>query len=160
MTTLDDTTDRQRQIVMPKRSWVTLAVIEVLAILHSIFGLVAGLPNGRLMEMMGYPNGATVPQDFETALAAITRLGAMSTLAFALLALAVTLVPYRRGERWAWTALWIFPGLYLVEFFADMVQFGDGFPEDGTLGVVFLYYVVPSVVGLLLGISTIRRRAH
>jgi hypothetical protein len=160
MTTLDDTTDRQRQIVMPKRSWVTLAVIEVLAILHSIFGLVAGLPNGRLMEMMGYPNGATVPQDFETALAAITRLGAMSTLAFALLALAVTLVPYRRGERWAWTALWIFPGLYLVEFFADMVQFGDGFPEDGTLGVVFLYYVVPSVVGLLLGISTIRPRAH
>ena len=160
MTTLEDTTDRQRQVVMPRRSWVTLAVIEVLAILHSIFALVVGLANGRLMEMMGYPDGATIPRDFETALSAITRLGAMSTLAFALLALIVTLVPYRRGERWAWTALWIFPGIYLVMFFADMVQFGDGFPEDGTLGFVFLYYVVPSVVGLLLGISTIRRRAH
>jgi hypothetical protein len=158
MTTLDDTIHRHRPTLMPKRSWVTLAVIEVLAMLHSLFALVAGLPNGRLMEMMGYPDGATVPRDFETALAAIGRLAAMSTLAFALLALVVTLVPYRRGERWAWTALWIFPGLYLVEFFADMVQFGDGFPEDGTLGFVFLYYVVPSVIGLLVGIGTIRRR--
>jgi hypothetical protein len=84
----------------------------------------------------------------------------MSMLAFALLTLVVTLVPYRRRERWAWTALCIFPGMYLVMFFADMVQFGDEFPEDGTLGFVFLYYVVPSVVGLLLGLSTIRRRAH
>jgi hypothetical protein len=93
MTALDDTTHRHRPSLMPKRSWVTLAVIEVLAILHALFGLVAGLPNDRLMEMMGYPDGATVPRDFETALAAIGRLAAMSTLAFALLALAVTLVP-------------------------------------------------------------------
>ena len=160
MTVLDETASRERPAVMPKRSWVTLVVIEVLAIVQSVFILVAQLPNNGLMEMLGHRDGAGMTSDFETALSSLMRVTGTWFLAFALLALAVTLVPYRRGERWAWTVLWIFPALHLVNFLADMAQFGDRFPDYSTLGPVYLYYVVPSAVGLLLGISTIRRRAR
>ena len=34
-------------------------------------------------------------------------------LVFAILAMAISVTAYRRGEKWAWYALWSFPGLFI-----------------------------------------------
>jgi len=40
----------------------------------------------------------------------------ISWVGFEILALVVILVPFRRGERWAWWTLWMLPGLWLCLF--------------------------------------------
>ena len=40
----------------------------------------------------------------------------ISWVGFEILALVIILVPFRRGERWAWWTLWLLPGLWLCLF--------------------------------------------
>jgi hypothetical protein len=40
----------------------------------------------------------------------------ISWVGFEILALVIILVPFRRGERWAWWTLWVLPGLWLCLF--------------------------------------------
>jgi hypothetical protein len=59
--------------------------------------------------------------------------------AAAVLSLAVTLVPFRRGERWAWTVLWVWPAFFVVHglaFFAFDFVFA-------ALGVIALLVTAP-----------------
>ena len=62
----------------------------------------------------------------------------ISWVGFEILALVVILIPFRRGERWAWWALWLLPGLWLCLFFLD----------TSLLGLLVLTLI--SVTGLLL----------
>ena len=62
----------------------------------------------------------------------------ISWVSFEILALVVILIPFRRGERWAWWALWLLPGLWLCLFFLD----------TSLLGLLVLTLI--SVTGLLL----------
>ena len=45
-------------------------------------------------------------------------MGALGTalVGFNILALVMALIPYRRGERWAWYTLWVLPMLWLSHF--------------------------------------------
>jgi hypothetical protein len=45
-------------------------------------------------------------------------MGALGTalVGFNIFALVMTLIPYRRGERWAWYTLWMLPLLWLSQF--------------------------------------------
>ena len=45
-------------------------------------------------------------------------MGALGTalVGFNILALVMILIPYRRGERWAWFTLWMLPLLWLSQF--------------------------------------------
>ena len=62
----------------------------------------------------------------------------ISWVGFEILALVLILVPFRRGERWAWWTLWLLPGLWLCLFFLD----------TSLLGLLVLTLI--SVTGLLL----------
>jgi hypothetical protein len=44
------------------------------------------------------------------------RIWGVTWIAFSLLALVLLLIPYRRGERWAWASLWLLPLLWLSHF--------------------------------------------
>jgi hypothetical protein len=45
-------------------------------------------------------------------------MGALGTalVGFNIFALIITLIPYRRGERWAWYALWMLPLMWVSQF--------------------------------------------
>jgi len=45
-------------------------------------------------------------------------MGALGTalVGFNILALVIALIPYRRGERWAWFTLWLLPLLWVSQF--------------------------------------------
>jgi hypothetical protein len=62
----------------------------------------------------------------------------ISWVGFEILALVVILIPFRRGERWAWWTLWLLPGLWLCLFVLD----------TSLLGLLVLTLI--SVTGLLL----------
>lgn len=141
----------------PKASWLTLAVVEVLAGLLAVFSLASRYPNNGLLELLGYPGPiATLPPGPDAAVAAIMRMLGVWWLALVVLALVVTLTAYRNGQRWAWWTLWLLPGAYLVNFVGDLVQLGG--LEYSTLGVVYLYFAVPAVIALLLGVRVVRHR--
>ena len=64
----------------------------------------------------------------------------ISWVGFEVLALAIILIPFRRGERWAWWTLWLLPALWLCLFFLD----------TSLIGLLALTLI--SVTGLLLSL--------
>jgi hypothetical protein len=91
-------------------SWVMLIVVAVAVALLSLGSLGAAysaqgdnLTQAMTLEQIREVGG----EDAVKALRGRRVTAATSALAFAILAVFVALVPYRRGERWAWWALFI-----------------------------------------------------
>jgi hypothetical protein len=61
-----------------------------------------------------------------TLLRGVSRTAGLAFVGFGVLVMVVAVVPYRRGQRWAWLALWVVPvfmiGLLLHELEGDFVQ--------------------------------------
>ncbi|MEK6285678.1 MAG: hypothetical protein AABO57_08050 [Acidobacteriota bacterium] len=89
-------------------SWVILLVVSVAIVLisaQSLWVAYTGKPDSLTPEytltQIGEQGGDQAVKAFRGRRAT----AATFALAYALLAIAVTWVPYRRGERWAWWAL-------------------------------------------------------
>jgi hypothetical protein len=62
-----------------------------------------------------------------------------------LLAVLVSLFPYRRGERWAWYALWLFPitiGAVAARMLVD--QYSTGYFYAGLTAIAALALALPA----------------
>lgn len=142
---------------MPKRSWIVLLVGWANITLWNVLGLLRASPNGGLVRHLGYDDYDRLATE-SPALAdyseAILRLYSLTGVALSILTLAVILIPYRRAERWAWAALWVLPAANLGGYASDLVVFRDALPDTGTLGVLFIFNVVLTSAGLLLGART------
>jgi hypothetical protein len=58
----------------------------------------------------------------------------------------ITVIPYRRGERWAWFTLWYYPVFWLVHFLG-------GLPPDQD-HIHQIIFIILSLASLLLSMST------
>jgi len=85
-----------------KYGWMILAV-------SAIFGIVAAV-----MITLPPLSWFTDPL-FVSAYSVMGALG-ITWVGFNLFALVLTLIPYRRDERWAWFTLWMLPLLWLFQF--------------------------------------------
>jgi hypothetical protein len=128
---------------VPRVSWIILAVVAVLTILS---GLYVGLtPTGSQTELSGrtWEEFAVADPDVAKIYSMDLALLGMSLTAFAILAVIVTLIPYRHGERWAWFALWLIPlvhgGIALI-----MLQ------AQYDASYVYLGLSVISLIGILI----------
>ena len=85
-----------------KYSWLILAV-------SAVFGIVAAV-----MTTLPPLSWFTDP----VIIMAYSLMGALGVtwVGFNLFALILTLIPFRRGERWAWFTLWMLPLLWLSQF--------------------------------------------
>ena len=92
--------------------WVSWGLLTVISTFIAASGLWVGLtPIGEQTELPGRAWGQFALQDPEVASLYsmdLVVLGLLGT-GFGLLAAAVAVIPYRRGERWAWYALWLLP---------------------------------------------------
>ncbi len=138
---------------VPWISWGTLAIVATFAALAALW--VALTPAGEQTELAGRTWDEFAQQDREVAslyamdLAILGLLGA----GFGLLALVVTLIPYRRGERWAWYAIWLLPitvGAVAARMLVD--QYWTGYFYAGLAAV--------AVVGLVLPVRDLLRPGH
>jgi len=90
-------------------SWGLLTVVSILVALSSLW--VAVTPAGDQTELAGRTWEQFAQQDPEVAslyamdLVVLGMLGA----GLGLFSAVVSVIPYRRGERWAWYALWLLP---------------------------------------------------
>ena len=76
--------------------------------------------------------------------------GAALTLV-SLLSMAICLTSYRKGERWAWFALWVIPLWYLL--IAFFIQSVDKLPNSGTPVPVISGSILASICVAALGLS-------
>jgi uncharacterized membrane protein YozB (DUF420 family) len=92
----------RKERVYEKYGWMVLAV-------SAVFGIVAAVLT-TLPPLTWFTNPViTMTYSLMGALG-VTWVG------FNLFALILTLIPFRRGERWAWFTLWMLPLLWLSQF--------------------------------------------
>jgi hypothetical protein len=125
-------------------SWGTIATMATVAALSSLW--VALTPAGDQTELSGRAWDQFAQQDPEVAslysmdLVVLGLLGA----GFGLLAAVVSVIPYRRGERWAWYALWLVPitiGAVAVRMLVD--QYSTGYYYAGVTAVALVALLIP-----------------
>lgn len=134
----------------PNRSqragWIIILVLGLLMTLNSLFfGLLGVMP-----EIFEVDTGVTWAQfsaDYPTVAAHLDlaeRLNGSGFLASALFAAVLAFIGLRRGERWAWNALWIYPGVLLLgaTWFFTHNQAG--------IGAFYVAAASIAIVGLLL----------
>ncbi len=106
-----------------KIAWVLLAITGVAVL---IFGLIVAVWPGPSNPLF-------------------VRATGVASIGMGLFGVMITLIPYRRGERWAWFTLWYYP----VFWTAHLV---GGLPpgQDHIHQIVF---IVLSLAGLLIPVS-------
>ena len=128
----------------PAASWLLVLGVTILAALSAAY--VALTPAGGQTELAGrtwedFAAGeAEVASIFSRQLAMVGLIGA----AFALLAAIVALFPYRRGERWAWYALWLVP-ITFGGVAARMLV------DEYSVGFYYVVLAAVAAIGLALG---------
>lgn len=142
---------------MKKASWILLTVLGVAITLISMVSAVHayrtsddyGIGGSRVSKVASGDAGVA------TALRGIRGTSAAFGAAYGVLFLSVVLGPYRRGDKWAWTALLI---AGLTQFVLVLLRI----PVLGTqLGVsAAVSQIVPLVVGLLLGVGRLKGPAR
>jgi hypothetical protein len=116
---------------------------------------VALTPAGDQTTLSGRTWEQFALQDPEVAYLVSRQLNVLGFLGagFGLLAAVVSVIPYRRGERWAWSALWLFPVTIGAVAARQLI---DQYPA----GYYYAAITTLAVVGLLLPLRNFLRRPH
>jgi len=129
---------------VPWVSWGLLTVTSTFVALSALW--VALTPAADQTELAGRTWDQFAQQDPEVASLYSMDLGILGMLGagFGLLAAVVSVIPYRRGERWAWYALWLVPvtiGAVAVRMLVD--QYSAGYYYAGITTVAVVALLVP-----------------
>jgi hypothetical protein len=133
---------------VPRVSWALLTTVTTLGTLNGLYLLL--VPVGDQTELAGRTWERFAAQDPEVASIYAMDLAVLGIIwaAFGLLGSIVSVVPYRRGDRWAWYALWLVPityGAAATRFLID--RYDAGFWIAGLTAA--------AVVGLLIPIRRV-----
>ncbi|HMZ79556.1 MAG TPA: hypothetical protein PLL06_07640 [Acidobacteriota bacterium] len=146
---------------MKTASWVVLALAGVLTLVFSLISVaraygtyndhIGGVSVSKLSE--GRP-------EVDTAMRARRATAAAYSAGFATLFLLITLVPYRRGEIWAWWALLagmlVVSGLILLRI--PLLDTGLAGPSGGGTAAASLIQLLLVGIGLALGAGRLRHK--
>jgi len=129
---------------VPWFSWGPLTVVSTFVALSALW--VALTPAGDQTELTGRAWEQFASQDPEVAYLFSRQLNILGFLGagFGLLAAVVSVIPYRRGERWAWYALWLFPvtvGGVAARMLID--QYPAGYYYAGITTVALVALLIP-----------------
>jgi hypothetical protein len=129
---------------VPSFSWGLLAIAATVTALSALW--VALTPAGEQTKLEGRTWEQFAQQDREVAslyrmdLVILGLLGA----GFGLLAAVIAAVPYRRGERWAWYSMWLFPiTIGAVAGRMLMNRYATGFYYAGLTAVALVALLLP-----------------
>jgi hypothetical protein len=129
---------------VPRVSWGALTVVSTVFTLSALW--VALTPIADQTELADRAWGEVVRQDPEVASLYAMDVAILGMLGAGLGALAVVVstIPFRRGARWAWSALWLVPitiGAVAVRMLVD--QYPAGTYYAGLTAVAVVALVVP-----------------
>lgn len=130
-------------------SWVILLVVSACIGLLSVQSVFVAYSKSDENLTQSYSTAQIKEQGGEEAVKALKgrRLTAATwALGYALLAIAVTLVPYRRGEQWAWWAWLVSMGLSQVLSIARAITIPTT-SGAGTSGIVLAFILLGLMAG-------------
>lgn len=139
------------RVEIPRISWILVLTVAALSVLSALY--VGLTPTADQTELEARTWEQFARQDPEVAglYSMDLALLGMSIGAFAMLAVVVAAIPYRRGERLAWYALWVVPLLWggvAARMFIDQYSAGS----------VYAIAAAVTVVGLLIPIQRLRSK--
>lgn len=137
-------------------SWVILLVVAVAVALLSLQSLRIAYTGNQDSLITGFTLDQIREHGGEEAVKAFKGRRATAAtwaLGYALLALTVVLVPYRRGERWAWWALLISLGVSQLLSILRLPMLGTTL-GSGAPGILLAF----TLLGLLAGAPNLFRR--
>ena len=150
-----------------RHGWKVFAVLGAIVVLFGVGDIAGGgasFQGGEAVlfnsmtgttwdELRGADPGAAKLIDY------LWRAEGAALVVVGLLTLAISLTALRRGDRWAWTAMWVFPlwiALVYVVFWISQPDLRSGIPVPLISGAVFL---VITVVTLVLSYGRYLRRS-
>jgi hypothetical protein len=146
----EEVTTGRLRLRVPKVSWALLATVTTLGTLNGLYVLL--VPVGGQTELTGRTWEQFAAQDPEVAslyAMDLTLLG-ITWAAFGLLAAIISVIPYRRGDRWAWYALWLVPitfGGAATRMLIDRYEAGFWVAGYSAVALIGLLIPIPRVLG-------------
>jgi hypothetical protein len=129
-----------------ERAWILLFIVGIVEVVIA-FAYMAGVNlDPPLFQSMLGQSLSSFSSSSPNAGAAITfllQLAGGILLGFGVFVVAVSYVPYRKFERWAWYVMWILPILLTISVVGDYAKGGEGWITATVLDFV-------SLAGLLL----------
>lgn len=129
-----------------KYAWILLAIVGVLFIFDAFVYLAGINPDPPMFQSLLGQSLSSFSSSFPKAGATITALfqaWGVTTLGFGVFTIAISYVPYRKGERWAWYIMWFLPVFLLLGAIANYMLGGASWLVESILLLV-------SLAGLLL----------
>lgn len=137
-----------------KHAWIVLFALGLIQLLAFGFGywILGGLGGSLRPDDIALKNFTGITWDQLVArvpgigsyISLLGREVGINDIGYGILVIAISFVSYRKGERWAWYALWIIP-VRIVGFMANDLSGGSSF------GVVMgIPFIVVALLGLLL----------
>ena len=130
-----------------KYAWIVLLVIGILLSLSGLFIVFQPVDEVEFESSTGVAWSELLSSEPEVAdyIIRLERLLGASAFGIALFGTVVTFFRFRKGERWAWYVMWLFPlvfGMYAAIFFISAAQGLGLFYGGGTL-ITLLALLLP-----------------
>lgn len=105
---------------LQRYAWILLMVVSILSLLIGLGDFIlAGNGDPALVESMTGTRWVAVKAanpPLANLVNLLTRILGAWLIGFSILSLAITVTAYRKGERWAWYALWALPLAFVLIF--------------------------------------------
>ena len=130
-----------------KYAWILLFAIGVIFLVSAVPATL-GIPDPATVERIA---GMTVNElkvsnpGFYNLYIYYFRFGGLSDIGFAFFITAISVTAYRKGEKWAWYALWVLPAYFIASAAISM-----SIESNLSLLLPETVFAILSLVGLLL----------
>jgi len=130
-----------------KYAWILLFAIGVIFLVSAVPATL-GIPDPATVERIA---GMTVNElkvsspGFYNLYLFYFRFGGLSDIGFAFFITAISVTAYRKGEKWAWYALWVLPAYFIASAAISM-----SIESNLSLLLPETVFAILSLVGLLL----------
>ena len=122
---MDDTTKKER--AREKYGWVVYLFVGLLWVVYGLTQVFNPENLRDAQHITGLPLSELEVKSPEATELVYFLYGALGILkiSWSLLVLAITLIPYRRGEKWAWFTLWLVPATLVGQGIFNSFFHGD-----------------------------------
>jgi hypothetical protein len=129
-----------------KYEWILIAILGVAFIFDALVFLSGMNPDPPLFQNLIGQSLSSFNSSHPSEAAAMTYLFhgfGLAALGLGVFTIAVSYVPYRKGEKWAWYIIWYLPIILFLATIANYADGGQSWPLD-------LVLLIVALAGLLL----------
>lgn len=148
---------QKSETFIERYSWIVFLVLSLIIALFGLGDILTGgstFESGEAPTMQGISGmtwqelGSTSPNAAHM-IDYLVRAGGAHLFVLGLLSLIVAVTAFRRGDRWAWYAMWLWPfwlALIIVILLSAYKQPGEGIPPPLASGSIFIVLTLSTLL--------------